>query len=266
MNELIDFVARHGYALLFFWVLAEQAALPIPSVPLLLVAGSLARTQQLHLPAVITYPVIACILADGTWFHLGRRLGSRVLNLICKISLEPDTCVRRTENMFVRHGLYSLLVSKFIPGLNVLAAPLAGASGTAFPRFLLFAGAGSLIWTSAYVSAGYAFADQLELVFGYAGRFGSSFILFIAGLLLAWIAWKSVQRYRVLKSVNVVRIGADELAKSIASGEDVTIVDVRTSMGRDGYGIPGALHIPIEDLPHRHIEIPRDHDIVLFCT
>src|SRR6185436_11661699 len=100
MNELIDFVARHGYVLLFFWVLAEQAALPIPSVPLLVVCGSLARTRQLDLPAVMTCVLIACVVADTAWFHLGRRFSTRALQFICKVSLEPDTCVRRTENMF----------------------------------------------------------------------------------------------------------------------------------------------------------------------
>ena len=138
MSDTIQFVGRHGYLLLFFWLLAEQAALPIPSVPLLLVSGALARTGQLKLSSIVFYAVAACLIADNVWFQLGRRYSTKALQFICKMSLEPDSCVRRTENIFVKYGIRSLLLSKFIPGLNVVAAPLAGGSGANFGRFLLF--------------------------------------------------------------------------------------------------------------------------------
>ena len=158
MNDTIQFVAHHGYLLLFFWLLAEQAALPIPSVPLLLVSGALTRTGQLNFSSVIIYALAGCLIADNVWFRLGRRYSSKAVQFICKMSLEPDSCVRQTENIFIKYGLPSLLVSKFIPGLNVVAAPLAGGTGANYARFLVFDSLGSLMWIVSYVFAGYIFS------------------------------------------------------------------------------------------------------------
>src|SRR5215470_11930816 len=144
MTETVQFVIRHGYLLVFFWLLAEQAALPIPSIPLLLVSGALARPGQLKLSSVIICALAACLIADNVWFQLGRRYSSKAVQFICKMSLEPDSCVRRTENVFVEYGLRTLLLSKFIPGLNVVAVPLAGGSRANFARFLLFDTLGAL--------------------------------------------------------------------------------------------------------------------------
>jgi len=182
------------------------------------------------------------------------------------MSIEPDSCVRQTENVFVKYGLRSLLVSKFIPGLNVVAAPLAGGSDANLARFLLFDGLGALIWIGAYVFAGYIFSDQLELAVNYALRMGSGFFFIAVAALLAWIAWKVFQRRRFVKSVNVARISAEELHAMLTARSEVTIVDVRSHLVRDFDVIPGTLRIPAEDLPARHEEIPRDREIVLLCT
>src|SRR5690349_17169197 len=124
LSSIIEFVAKHGYVLIFAWVLAEQAALPILSLPLLLVSGALVRTGVLHPVPVLASALSASVIADNVWFQLGKRYSGRTLQFICKISIEPDSCVRRTENVFLRYGLRSLLISKFIPGLNVVIAPL----------------------------------------------------------------------------------------------------------------------------------------------
>jgi len=266
MGDTIQFVTRHGYLLLFFWVLAEQAALPIPSLPLLLVSGALARTGQLKLSWVMICALTGCLIADNVWFQFGRRYSSKVVQFTCKMSLEPDSCVRRTENVFIKYGLRSLLLSKFIPGLNVVAAPLAGGSGANFARFLLFDTLGALIWTASYVFAGYVFSSQLELALSYVVRMGSGAVIIAICTFAVWILWKYLQRRRFVKSVNVARISAEELHAQLSAGLDITIVDVRSNLARDVDLIPGALQIPTEDLPTRHAEIPRDRDIVLFCT
>ena len=118
VSQTIQFVAHHGYLVIFVWILAEQAALPIPSLPLLVVCGALARTGELKLSSVVIYAFAACLIADSVWFQLGKRYSAKALKFVCKMSIEPDSCVRRTENIFVKYGLSSLLVSKFIPGLN----------------------------------------------------------------------------------------------------------------------------------------------------
>jgi membrane protein DedA with SNARE-associated domain len=266
MSDTIQFVARHGYILLFCWLLAEQAALPIPSIPLLLVSGALTRSGQLKLSWVLIDALAACLIADNVWFQVGRRYSGKALRFICAMSLEPDSCVRRTENVLVKYGLRTLLISKFIPGLNVIAAPLAGGSDARFSRFLLFDSLGALIWIASYVLAGYLFSDQVELAIGYALRMGSGFVVITLGVFIVWIAWKFLQRRRFVRSISIARISAEELLATLNAGSDVTIVDVRSNLIRDVDLIPGALRIPIEDLAERHEEIPRDREIILFCT
>src|SRR5262249_13510776 len=147
MVELIRVIERHGYVLLFFWVLAEQGALPIPSAPLLVAVGSLIRSGRLPAGAALSGCVAGAIAAGCMWFHLARTRGKRVLRFICRVSLEPDSCVRQTENALLKRGLNTLLIAKFVPGLNAVAAPLAGNSGVGVPRFLIFDTLGILVWS-----------------------------------------------------------------------------------------------------------------------
>lgn len=138
MNETVEFLLRHGYTLLFGWVLVEQLGLPIPAVPLLLAAGALAGSGRMDLPAALSMALIAVILADVFWYYLGRSRGGRILKLLCRITLEPDSCVRRTENVFVRHGARALLIAKFVPGLNTAAPTLSGVFRMPLARFMVF--------------------------------------------------------------------------------------------------------------------------------
>jgi len=266
MHQTLEFVVRHGYAVLFLWILAEQGALPLPSIPLLLACGALARDGRMNPAVVVSLGVAASLLADNIWFQLGRRRGAAILGFLCRIALEPDSCVRRTEGAFLRFGSRSLLLAKFVPGLNAAAAPLAGSSGMSLPRFLLFDGLGASIWISSYTLAGYLFAGQLEEAFGYLERMGSWLGLLVAGLLGGWIAWKFIQRRRFLHKLEVARITVDELRRMLDAGEEVMILDLRSGLENGSRGIPGALKIPVEELIERHSDIPRDRDIVLFCS
>lgn len=266
MGKTVAFLVQHGYLLLFVWVLTEQAALPLPSVPLLLACGALASTGKLSLVLIFLYGVAACMIADSFWFQLGRRRGAKVLRFICRIALEPDSCVRQTENVFLKYGMRSLLLAKFVPGLNAVAAPLAGSSSASFGRFLLFDVLGSFIWIASYVGLGYVFSDQLETVAAYAIQMGSGLVLLVVGLLAAWVSWKFVQRRRFIKKLAVNRITAQELRDKLRAGENVLIVDVRGGPVADPVSLPGALKISIEDLAVRHREIPRDRDVILFCS
>jgi membrane protein DedA with SNARE-associated domain len=265
VHRLLEFIVRHGYSLVFFWVLAEQAALPLPSIPLLMASGALARAGKLSLAGVLACGLLACLLADCAWFQLGKRRGAKILRFICRISIEPDSCVRKTENLFVRFGLRSLLVAKFIPGLNAVAAPMAGASGASMARFMAFDSLGALFWIGAYVCAGYVFSDQLEIAASYALQFGSALIYFIVGLLAGWIGWKFIQRQRTLRKLNVARITAWELRARLGAGEDVVVVDLRSQLDQTE-SIPGARRFTFEELAERNAEIPRDRDVVVLCT
>jgi len=264
--QTIEFVERHGYALLFWWVFAEQGALPIPSLPLLVAAGALVRTGRMHAPAAIACCVAGALVADSVWFYFGRRRGKRVLRFLCRLSLSPDSCVRQTENAFQKYGLKTLLIAKFVPGLNAVAAPLAGDSGIGVARFLAVDALGVAIWSGTYVGVGYLFADQLELALTYVQRLGSGLVILVAGLFAAWVLWKFIQRRRFLKQLDVARITPEELRGRMDAGEDLYIVDLRSGLETDSSSVPGAVRFSAEDLTANAKQIPRDREIILFCT
>lgn len=264
ISHALAFVEKHGYALLFLWVLAEQSALPLPSVPLLLAAGALIRAGRLHALFAALCCVLAALIADTVWFQLGRRRGRRVLHLLCRVSLEPDSCVRMTENAFLRFGMNSLLVAKFVPGLNAVSAPLAGNSRAPYWRFILYDCAGASMWASAYLALGYFFSEQLETTLSYASRTGATLLLLMPALVALWIVWKLIQRRRFLRMLEGARITPEELLDRLNAGEAPFIIDVRGGLLESS--IPGSTRIPLEDLADRRQEIPRDRDIILFCS
>jgi membrane protein DedA with SNARE-associated domain len=164
VSQTIAFVEKHGYALLFSSVLVEENAIPLPSIPLLLAAGALIRGGRLAgLPAIAC--CVAALIADAIWFQPGRRCGRRILSLLCRVSLEPDSCVRQTENAFLKYGMKGILIAKFIPELNAVAAPLAGNSRSPFARFLLYDAAG-VTWSGAYILLGFLFSAAIGGAFG----------------------------------------------------------------------------------------------------
>ena len=268
MDDVTQFLIRHGGSVLFAVVLAEQAGLPIPAVPVLLAAGALAGAGKMNLALAVVLGVTACLLGDLLWYYLGRRRGAQVLTVLCRISLEPDSCVRRTEDFFARHGMRSLVLAKFIPGLSTVTPALAGLFGVSVERFLLYNGLGAFLWTAAFVVPGYLFSNQLEQVAAEAARLGSSLAVLVAGALALYIAYKYIHRQFLLRELRIARITPDELKFMLDAGHEPVIVDLRRPLDRQAnpYSIPGALWMAVEDLEHRHHEIPRDRDVILYCA
>jgi membrane protein DedA with SNARE-associated domain len=264
--EAIRFVEHYGYALLFLWVLAEQGALPVPSAPLLIAAGTLIRTGRMNAATAIACCAAGALLADGVWFYFGRKRGKSVLRFLCRVSLSPDSCVKKTEQSFLKYGLNTLLVAKFVPGLNAVAAPLAGDSGIGVARFIAFDTLGILLWCGSYLGVGYLFAGELELALSYIRQLGSGMLILVAGLFGAWILWKFIERRRFLKKLEIARITPEELRHRMDSGEDLYIVDLRGGSGSDADSIPGAVRISPEDLTANPSRIPREREIILFCS
>jgi membrane protein DedA with SNARE-associated domain/rhodanese-related sulfurtransferase len=268
VDEFIQFLLRHGSLVLFAAVFAEQMGLPLPAIPFLIGAGALAGTANMNLALAFVLPLVAALAADWIWFELGRRRGLKILNLLCRISLEPDSCVRRTENLYIRHGVRSLLVAKFIPGLSTVAPPLAGIFGMSTMRFLWYDGLGALLWTVVFVLLGYIFSNQLEIVAEQAADFGNLTLVILVSALALYVVYKYVQRQRLLRRLRMARITPEELKGKLDAGEKVTVVDLRppVELEANPYWIPGAIRISVEDLDERHQEIPRDSEIVLYCA
>ncbi len=268
MEDVLDFVLRYRYLVLFGFVFAEQIGLPVPALPFLLAAGALVRTGQLHLGLALALAVAASVLSDLLWYQLGRRRGIKVLNLLCRISLEPDSCVRRTEDLFARHGARSLLVAKFLPGFNTVAPPLAGIFGMRLSRFLIYDALGALLWLTAFGGLGFVFGHQLEELSQRIAELGSSVGGLLLAILVLYILVKYVQRQRFLRELRIARITPAELQNRLTQGEDIVVVDLRHSVEFEAEpeSIPGALHVPVEEVDTRTGEIPQGQEIVLFCT
>ena len=268
MNETLQFLVEHGYILLFTWVLADQLGLPLPSTPLIVAAGALAHSGHLSFTGVLFVGCSAAMIADLVWFEVGRRRGTRVLQFLCRISLEPDYCVRRTENTFSRYGAKTLVVGKVVPGLSVLTVPMAGVYGLKRSRFILFDGLGILLWIGTFELLGYAFSDQLEDVIAYGSRFGGLMFALLVGGIGAYIGWKYGQRRRFLRSLRVARITPEQLKAELDSGADLFIVDLRHAMDDEAEPrtLPGAMRLPAEKLEERGVELPRGKTLVLYCS
>ncbi|TLY38646.1 MAG: sulfurtransferase [Nitrospirae bacterium] len=268
MEDVTQFLIRHGGLVLFAVVFAEQVGLPIPAVPVLLAAGALAGAGKMNVAWAILLGFVACLIGDLIWYYLGRYRGRQVLGLLCRISLEPDSCVRRTEDFFIRHGMRSLIFAKFIPGLSTVTPALAGLFDVNIGRFFLYNGLGALLWTVAFVMPGYLFSNQLERVAAHAARFGSSAVVLVAALLALYVMYKYIHRRRLLRELRIARISVDELKQMMDAGCDLVIVDLRQRLDveADPYTIPGAIRMAVEELEQRHHEIPRDRDVILFCA
>jgi membrane protein DedA with SNARE-associated domain/rhodanese-related sulfurtransferase len=263
-----DILLVYGYLLIFAWVLVEQLGLPLPSVPVLLAAGALSAQKQISFPLALGVAVAASITADSIWFFIGRTHGRRVLNLLCKLSLEPTTCVRRTQDSFGRRRGTMLLFAKFVPGLSTLAPPVAGENGMSFGLFLLYDGIGSIFWVGAAMVCGRFFGDLLKRnpgLLDWVGRFSGA--LLILGV-IAFFIGRLVRRRMVLKSLVASRLEPEELKRQLDAGEEVYIVDLRhpLELVPDPFKLPGAVHFSPDTLTARQSEIPRDRDVVLYCT
>lgn len=268
MDQILDMLAHHGVPILFAVVFIDQMGLPVPAVPFLLAAGVLAGAGKLNLGVLVVLSTVSSSLADAIWFHLGRIYGIRILSFLCRISLEPDSCVRRSQDVFSRYGMKAVVVGKFVPGLATIAPPLAGISGVSVPRFIAYDGLASLLYAGSFLLLGFLFSNQLQPVLVALGQMGHWAGLLMVGLLVIYISWKYVQRQRVLRELRIARITVDELRRMQEAKEDIFVVDLRSEIDlqQDPMLIAGAIHFFPKDMETRHQEIPRDRDVVLYCS
>jgi membrane protein DedA with SNARE-associated domain/rhodanese-related sulfurtransferase len=258
----------YGYLLLFAWVLVEQLGIPLPATPVLLAAGALSAEHALSFPMCLLSGLAASLVADTFWFGIGRRYGHHVLRLLCKLSMEPTICVRQTQNSFGRRRGTTLMIAKFVPGLATLAPPIAGENGMGIGPFLFYDGIGALLWVGALLSAGRLFGDALKRdpsLLDWVGRFSG--VLLVLGI-IAFFLGRVYRRRAFLRNLLNARLEPEELKRQLDAGEPVYIVDLRHPLELlpDPFTLPGALLLSPETLAARSHEIPRDRDIVLYCT
>ena len=267
-GHTLDVLGRYSVLILPVLVVAEQVGMPLPAVPALLGVGALAAKGNANLWLVIGAIVAVALPVDLIWHELGRRRGARVLSTLCRLTLEPDICVRRTENLFMRHGVQALLVAKFLPGLTTVMPPLSGIFGVSRLRFALYDVAGVVVWAGFWAGLGYVFSDAIAVVADRASRFGKSLGLIVVATLAVYLLLKYVRRRLYLRRLHIARIACEELKGKLDAGENVVVLDLRTPLDVIAMPqvIPGARWIRTETLDETAADIPRDRDIILYCT
>ncbi len=268
MPIALDFFLKYGYWILFLWVMTEQLGVPIPSVPLLITAGTLTATHRLHLPLVLLSVVMGSLVSDSIWYLMGKKYGGGVVRLLCRLSMESGTCVRRTEHYFTKHGAGALVLAKFIPGLGSVAAPIAGQTGMPYRFFAVFDTAGILLWACTFTLGGRFFGDVLKHhpnAFHWVGHF--ALLLFVL-LLLSFLTWRFLRQRAFLREIRMARLEPEELKTMLDREQPVYIVDLRHPLDYlpDPRTLPGAVLLTPDNLVLQSDDIPRDRDVVLFCT
>ena len=267
-NDLASIVSEYGLAVVFGNVFAEQIGMPVPAIPTLVVAGALAASGKLSAAAVFAVALIACVIADVSWYVAGRLYGNRVMRLLCGISLTPDSCVSQTQERFERWGINSLLVAKFIPGIALLAPPLAGATRIGWLPFLVYNTAGGALWVAVGVGGGMLLGAQIEQLLARLEDYGTVAVFAVVALVVGYVAFKWWERHRFYRMLRMARISVDELYRLMDAGVAPLIVDVRSKIARtlEPRHIPGALHLPLHGFEEHIKELPRDREIILYCS
>jgi len=273
MKEIVQYLARHGYPVVFATVFARQLCLPIPAILFLLAAGALAGNGKLNLVLVIGLGVIGCVLADLVWFEAGRRRGDDVVHFIHRFSSASDANAARTKRLSARYGAKALIVAKFVIGLDAIAPPLAGMSGTSLPRFVSFDSMGATLWAGFYAGLGYIFYQQLDKAVAYAKGLGTFLTVVVFLLIAVFLGRRVVYWYRLIQELRVARITPEQLKQELDRGEKPVIVDVQGCVFHRASrvaGIPGAIHLDGRRLgQYKDTPIPenwRGREVVLYCS
>jgi membrane protein DedA with SNARE-associated domain/rhodanese-related sulfurtransferase len=268
MRELIALLVDHGVLVVFIATLAARVGMPVPASPLLVVAGGLAVAGEFSWLATLGSSIVANVAGDGIWFVAGRRHGHRVMKLLCRISLSPDSCVRQSESLIVRWGGNSLIAAKFLPGVSVVAAPMAGALGMSWTRFLSFEVAAAAIWTMVFLTLGMVFSGQIQQILDVMANAGTAAVIALVLVLAALVAIRAWRRRSFLREVEMSRISVDDLHDLISNGQDPVVIDVRSpsSVQVDMRRIPGALFVDLNSMRSKAPDLPRDREIILYCN
>jgi len=270
MNDLLSMIARHGYALTFVLLFAEAIGLPFPAAIALVAAGAAVASHTLAGSGVVLAAMIALMIGDTLQFWLGRYTGWALLGLLCRLSMNPETCMLRSAESFYKRGKKTLIVAKFIPGINTMAAPLAGSMKMRFGQFFRLDLAGALLYTVTYLLVGYVSRDFLAATLNGFHAAGRAMEVIITAVLIAYLVYRVSQFYRYSKYRIMPRIQVQELAARIAAGEGdrLQIVDVR-SHGYYDIGaerIKGSIRIEPNNLDEELKNLSKDKDIYLYCT
>jgi membrane protein DedA with SNARE-associated domain len=263
----MELLNKYGYSVVFAALLLEQLGFPIPSAPVVILAGAFAAGGMLYSPLVLAAAVLACLVGDIVWYEIGRKKGRSVLKTLCRVSLSPDSCVRKTEDSFLKYGMNSLLFSKFLPGLNTVAPPMAGMFGASLLSFLCYDFAGSLIYCVALFLPGFLFEKAVFDITSALEEIGHSVLWIIIAAVTAIAAVKWIRLKLLQRVLYKERITPEELYDRITAGESLILLDLRSGINGDETGrLPGSIHILPGDIDQHLHRLDKERWIVMYCT
>jgi membrane protein DedA with SNARE-associated domain/rhodanese-related sulfurtransferase len=267
MQHVTHLIEQYGLFVVFLNVLLDRGGLPFPSWPALLVAGALSAASGAPMAAVLLAAVAGSLIADLAWYMTAARLGRRVLVLLCKVSLSPDSCVRQTEGLFGRVGPTALLFAKFVPGLGYVTVALSGITGVNLPVFLLLDALGAAAYFMVPIALGRLFRNAIDAVMATLVQLGEYGVAIVIAGFVVYLALRWIERQAFIRRLRMDRISVDELAELIDGGETPVIFDVRPSEARlrDGI-IPGAVAAHLTDIEAVLRQYPRDVEVVIYCA
>ena len=266
MEHLFQLIEEYGVGIAFLNVLLEQLGAPIPAFPTLVIAGSLAKGDNYSPFALLFVAVSAALIADLAWYMAGKLYGRKVMALLCRISLTPDSCIRQTESVYLRYGAPSLMVAKFIPGFASIATALAGSTRTRLLKFFIFDTIGATLWAGLAIYLGQLFSSTIEDLLSVLTALGKWGLILIAGAITAYIAGKWCQRYLLLRSLRMARVSVDEVMQMIKDGIAPTIIDVRPEVTDEGERIPGSIILSLKDVDAFHPDFPPEGEVIVYCA
>ncbi len=267
MQQVIQLFETHGVLGVFLAVFVEQAGAPIPAVPFLLLAGAQGAGNPAYLARALLAATVASVLADVLWFKAGRRFGRSVLGLLCRVSLSPDTCVRKTELSFTKRGAWTIVFAKFIPGASTLARPLAGALGMGARAFFFLNLLGTLLWVGSSLAAGVLLRSEVAKAMQSLQDLGDAALLALVSALGLYVAWRATRRIAARRMIRgLPRVTAAALAQRMAAGEDILLLDVRSAASSGALRAAGAMAAPLGSAAmERAPEFARASLVVTYC-
>ena len=227
--ETLRALDQYAFVILPVLLVAEQFGIPLPAVPALLGFGALAAQGRGNIPLMLSTMAAVALIVDFAWYELGRHRGAQVLRVLGRLSLQPDLCARRAEELFARYGARGMLVAKFLPGVTMVLPPLAGVFAVGRVRFAAYELVGVLLWAGTWIGVGYAFSDAVTVIAARVEKLGLWLVVVVA-LLGAYIVGKYLRRRLYLRRLRMATISAEALEERPDAGEDVTIVDLRTPL------------------------------------
>jgi len=268
MEEMTSLLTQHGLALVFVNVLLTQAGVPVPAFPILIVAGAFVAQGQIGPASLILVAVVASLIGDTLWYFAGRRYGYRILRTLCRVAIEPDSCVKQTENIFERWGAPSLMLAKYVPGFSTVAPPLAGTMRVGFPAFLGYSAVAALLWSGLPIAFGAIFHSEVERALGWLEGMGTGALMVIAAAVVLYIGVKTAQRYMLIRFLRMVRISVDELRDLMRRESKPIVLDARSAMARklDPRRLPGAVAVDINAPQAALVAVPPDRDVIVYCS